>query len=1659
MQSIDKDYQVLKTLGQGLAGEVYLVQKGKQKLALKLLKQAIANLNPQEASSHFKAEFSILKQLSHPHIAKILDFGTDEASGRHYYTSEFVSGGNLYDATREVAPDRLEEFFLQALRALEYLHAHRIPHFDLKPENLLLQDSEMVKIIDFGMAGFRPRGQMAGTPAYMAPEIVLGNSPDTRADLYSLGVTFYECATGTNPFAAKSLSEMLRRQESLQPIPAHEVNPKVSQAFAETLAQLMKKNPAERPPTAGHALRLLARLSGKKISLETEATSLSYLPNETQLIGRAEEMKVFQECFGQVFRQGGEGAKPKLLVVVGAEGMGKSRLLKEFRFHSQLAGVRTHQIQGAELPELHESSCLLFDDLQASDLRKLGLSLLSLKRPVLAVATALEAPKDLHHATILQLKPFGKAELREYLAALTGLPNPPDALVQEVERRSQGSPRFLTELLAELIRRGALFDENGRWTAENIEDLGVDFSSARASKNLEESFSRDFEKLDEPARKLLTWMSLHPEAASGELLSEVSGEEDLFYWVLELLNQGYLVRDESAQSYQIANPYFKSWIAGRTSLQNAQNKHAAWALALGKREKEGDLALYHLGRSGKGAKSRDALFELARRLSRKGLSQASLENLRLAAPLGERDLEASTKIQLKIGEELISLNQISEALAHFDRLREEIKKLPGGAENARLKVSTYEHLGAAYLRSNALEKAKASFHAALTLMDEFSGEDPVRRLVNENYLGRIRFLEGDLKTAEEIFTKSYAQQKKLSAEQQRGVVNNDLGAVLMAQGKYPESEAWFAEELEFHVRNRNEVLQARCQYQLGEIRLATKDFSKSIEAFKRCIELAKAQKNFEMLLRAYNGLGNLHHLRHEYTESLKYYERALAIAQRIQDFQSLAGIETNIGGILNSLDRPEEAASHLKVVSDLIESMGAKGAYEQYFLCSAKLELGDVQRRLGEFDAAASSLREAWRIAEDQESLAGRKVPIRLTQAKLAIDQGQKEKAREILDELREQKLDDEQSIELTKVSNLLESGGVAMREPAVTQASIERSPRMAQNSVFMGPIVESEYAKLLQLTRFINAETNLDFVLKNVLQYALELSGAERGLVLLLDEHEALEVRASINTAVNPNLTEISSKVAEQALRSGELVESDDASQDGRFNEYQSVMILKLRSILCLPIQSRNKTVGVLYLDHRYRPGAFRKDRYPLLQAFCDQAGIAIENAKLFEQYERAQAQLQARLEKAEEEAGHYHELLGEGAGKLPTKYAYENIVARSKPMYEVFKLLDKITETNISVFINGETGTGKELIAKALHYNNKPRAQARFVAINCGGIPPNLIESELFGYKAGAFTGATKDKKGLFAEADGGTLFMDEVAELDMGLQVKLLRALQEGEVIPVGDSKPVKFDVRVVSASHKNLEDLIEQGLFREDLFYRICQIRIPLPPLRERREDIPPLIERFAQNYAKEHGLKKTPKVSGNLMKRLLEYDWPGNIRELENTIRVACALAEGGELTPKALPENFGKRSTSSSRSESPPIFRETGTRAEENSSAKIDNHNRYDSRRNWEDYEKVIFAKAYAAADFKPIGAAQSLEVSMATFYKRIKDFNLNDKANPLYQDSFVFTEGKTLREYLEDIFWAAYVASEEKAYTAIKWLGVSQGHFYNVLKKAKSRHRPKSGR
>src|SRR4030095_405668 len=321
-------YEMIKKLGSGFSGEVLLAKDAEGLYALKFLKSSPVGFSKEEAVANFKNEFSLLKELSHPHVARIEDFGYQAEQDQYFFTTEFIDGPNLFGAARNQSVEAVEDLFVQALRALEYLHSHAIYHFDLKPENILVgkdaKGETTVKIIDFGLAGYKPKGKMAGTPSYMAPEIILGSKPDGRADLYSLGVVFYECLTGENPFRAESLSETLNRQQTLAPeIPSRkrEGLPKYLDAI---VGKLIAKNPSERYAGAGAVIRELNQLSGKNYAIETTDTLLSYLPGEGQLVGRKAELQQFKELLNEFQAKNSDPNWKQLRVITGPQGVGKS---------------------------------------------------------------------------------------------------------------------------------------------------------------------------------------------------------------------------------------------------------------------------------------------------------------------------------------------------------------------------------------------------------------------------------------------------------------------------------------------------------------------------------------------------------------------------------------------------------------------------------------------------------------------------------------------------------------------------------------------------------------------------------------------------------------------------------------------------------------------------------------------------------------------------------------------------------------------------------------------------------------------------------------------------------------------------------------------------------------------------------------------------------------------------------------------------------------------------------------------------------------------------------------------------------------------------------------------------------------------------------------
>ncbi len=440
-------------------------------------------------------------------------------------------------------------------------------------------------------------------------------------------------------------------------------------------------------------------------------------------------------------------------------------------------------------------------------------------------------------------------------------------------------------------------------------------------------------------------------------------------------------------------------------------------------------------------------------------------------------------------------------------------------------------------------------------------------------------------------------------------------------------------------------------------------------------------------------------------------------------------------------------------------------------------------------------------------------------------------------------------------------------------------SVRMGEELSVRFELVQHKLEKLetlLDITRSINSTLNLNELLEMIIDSITQLADTDRGFLMLTDKRGELQFRIARDrdrTSLDKDDFEISSSIVNDVSKKGEPLFISDLLENDRFKNQESVIDLKLRTAICVPLVLDQKVMGVIYTDSNRITHNFTMADMPIVSAFAAQAAIAVENAKLHGELILSRENLAAENIELKE--------------RLGEQYQFDGMIGKSKEMQEIFSTIRKVAPLDTTVLIHGETGTGKELIARALHHNG-PRKNKKLVTINCGAMPQELLESELFGHKRGAFTGATGDKAGLFETANGGTIFLDEIGDMPQPLQVKLLRALQEGEIRRVGENAPRNVDVRVIAATNRDLTADIRDNRFRQDLFYRLNVVPVTLPPLRERTVDILPLTEHFLEKYTRK--MKKDDlRIAPPAVKLLLNHPWNGNVRELENTIERAVAL--------------------------------------------------------------------------------------------------------------------------------------------------------------------------
>jgi transcriptional regulator with GAF, ATPase, and Fis domain/predicted Ser/Thr protein kinase len=537
---------------------------------------------------------------------------------------------------------------------------------------------------------------------------------------------------------------------------------------------------------------------------------------------------------------------------------------------------------------------------------------------------------------------------------------------------------------------------------------------------------------------------------------------------------------------------------------------------------------------------------------------------------------------------------------------------------------------------------------------------------------------------------------------------------------------------------------------------------------------------------------------------------------------------------------------------------------------------------------------------------------------------------------------------------------------------------------------LEQRLSRILEVNAELAAERELPRLTARITDFAVELAQAERGVVLLRSGDGSLAIHTSRAMGADVPDPDFSRSIAERVLDTREPIVTLSARDDARMKGYASVHQMALESVACVPILAPGgSAIGALYVETRQSRGAHFERELPTLRAFADQMAIALESARLIDENRRRADELAEANRSLNEAQVRLRELLGDRTEQLKrtrrrlkdvhetlySHFGYHGLVGTSAAMRRVYALIERVKETDVPVLIVGESGTGKEMVARAIH-ETSPRSKAKMLGVNCGAIPENLLESELFGHVRGAFTGAERDRKGLFRECDGGTILLDEIGETPPKMQASLLRVLQEHRVRPVGGGQEEAVDVRVICATNRDLQALVHDKKFREDLYYRIHVVEVRVPALRSRVEDLPQLVDHFLGLFAARYKREKKS-LSREALRKLSEYDWPGNVRQLENVLLNAWVMSEEDELSPHDfdLPERSApakKTASPAPAAADPPARRgQKGTTSE---------HHRNER-------ERIL--EALRACNWNRVKAAELSGIPRRTFYRRLREYGI----------------------------------------------------------------------
>jgi serine/threonine-protein kinase PknK len=1541
-------YALQRELGRGASGRVLLAldtAAGDAPRAIKLVGA--------EQQGRLRWELGVLGAIAHPNLARVYELlrverpspSFDLAAGSVALVSELAPGRSASAWATALQRDPQGLLALCVLvadgvaRALAALHAHGLLHGDVKPDNVVVDDERAsCKLVDLGLASAATMaGAVSGTPGYMAPELWRGERGPS-ADLYALGATLHHLLRGApagDPRSAeRSPAEHLRA--ALRPLSAREPLPEhVPLPLRRLIEELLEPDSALRLGRAAevsarvaalaeqHGLGSAASVGGgadDAPSAAERALAVTALP----FTGHAAALDALVAALG---RQGA-------CAVVGPHGSGRSRLVREAVRRIQLARLEADlpvpsYRTSTRLPAgpLGADSVLHVLQGDAVDAAEVAALLCASEVEGRALFLVLERTQPLAALNIAEvtLQPLAEGDVRRLLERALPGARITASMLREAQAVSGGLAGRLCRVLGQALAASA---DLGR--AGSLRALGT----AQPDSELRAS-------VPEAARELAEVLAvaggeLGPDAAQAALGSAAA----LFEAYRALLAAGLGSRSEQRLCLRL------DLIAPlRLSLGARVSELAA---RLPEAELDGRARAHVLVARGEHERALAAFTEEVERLRTRGRAEQ-------AAACAQEGLEvlgalARTEgLRFGLADALRAQGRYADALAALGSapayaLRAELARLIGDRDQAHALATQALALAAgdgAAAAEAETTLARLCYDAGEVERAESLAEAARTRAGSSSVAVALRAVEvlvlcclhrGERDRAGALLGPALERARQARLREAEARLTALSGTLARQDGDAHGAARRYAAAFELADAAGEQHAAAAFLHNVGVQRLECGEPGPAVSALRESARrLARLGRDADLGRVLYN-LGHAAQLIGQDEIALASAERARDAALRAVDHTTFA-YATCLEAELRLKQGERKAVAALLVRPITWTALPTEAvAIVAARLCVLHLGLGEreqAERRSAQAEAAAIEAQsetaqiehaiarctlelerghgdEAWQQAERAHSLAqrGGSFEARLRASLCAA------RAARVVGEVAVS------ALRLAEVRSMLDQAArglspserVRLRAVDGYRAALEAVPGQAA----LTAAHDERWRALAGVAKRLTAERRLPRLYEIVLEAAIELAGAERGYLVLQDYDGRPRVRAGRGLdrrELGEGAPSLSRSIVARVLGSGRALTTVDAASDEALVGAASVHALSLRSVLAVPLRIRGEVAGALYLEDRLRPFAFGELELMLLSDLADLASIALDSARLLRAESRAarrltalRARLAHKVEAQQLELESLRHARGEEQGALA------GIVGHSRAMQPVLAMLPKVARSLVPVLIRGESGTGKELIARALHAQS-PRKAAAFVSENCGAIPEPLLESALFGHVRGAFTGADRRHLGLFEVADGGTLLLDEIGEMSPAMQARLLRVLQDGEVRPVGGEQSRKVDVRVLCATHRDLEAMVAQGQFREDLYYRLAVVVLTLPPLRDRPEDLAPLIAHFVDKHAQGRAVQ----IDRRALTLLDRYGWPGNVRQLENEIRRALVLAD-----EVILPEHL-----------SPALLDATGTAAKD----------------------------------------------------------------------------------------------------------------------------------